>query len=322
MHEGSGQDDVGAFRRQAGELAALGQGQTPEVVDPSGEVGGGETLGFDAFAVEVGQLGFHAGEDHGGSTHADMAGGGGVGTSGPQGGFDDREHLTPEELANGGSSANEVGFGGVVGDGKSLEEPHRADGEAAAEPTVAVTADDEFGAAPAEIGDEDGAVGEFGSGADAAESEVGFGGAVEDFEGATGGVEDGGAEEVSVVGFACGGGGDDAQADGAEGLGFGMELGDDLGGALDGGAGEKAAGEGAFAEAGLHAFFEDGLDGGGEGGEADVGDEEFDGVRTDVDDAAALDRVVRRGGDGGGRGHRWGGGVRLWILRGRERRRR
>lgn len=196
-----------------------------------------------------------------------------------------------------------VGRGGVGG-AEVFEEADGAEVEAMAEVLLGVLADDDFGAAAADVEDEEGVLVEGWVGENAAEGPVGFLFAADDVDRELGGLVDGLEEVVGVARVAGGAGGDGADGESAEGTGLVREGGDGLGGAGDGFGLEGVGLVEPLSEAGLLADFQDRFDRVG----VEVGDEEFDRVGSDVDDGAALG-----GGGGQGRGGPWSGISGQWA---------
>lgn len=267
----AGDNDLGAAGADAGELAAVVEGEGGELLEEAVDLGEGG-------AAAVGFVAAGAGDTVGG---ADDGGGGGGGADGAgevavfDAAGDDGEFFVDEVL-----EAAEVGGGGRIVLEEGGVEADGAEGAGEGELEDAAIGLDDFGGASADVDDEDALAGVGPAGFDAEVDEAGLLLAGDEFDGLADDLGDAGEELLAVGGVADGGGGDGADGEDAEGPVGGDHAGEDGAEVCGGGLADGAGAEDGFAEAGDLAVLGEDLEA---TAALDVGGHHADRVAADVD---------------------------------------
>lgn len=271
----AGDDDFGAAGTDAGELAAAGEGEGGELAEEAVDLG-------ECGAAAVGVLAAGAGDAVGGG---DDGGGGGGGADGAgevavlDAAGDDGEFFVDEVL-----EAAEVGGGGGILLEEGGVEADGAEGAGEGDFEDALIGLDDFGAAAADVDDEDAFFGVGPAGFDAEVDEAGLFLAGDELDGLADGFGGALEELVAVGGVADGGGGDGADGEDAEGQVGGDHAGEDGSEEIDSGLVDGAGAEDGFAEAGDLAVFGEDLEA---AAALDVSGHHADRVAADVDGGVA-----------------------------------
>ena len=206
----------------------------------------------------------------------------------PQGGFERRDDLLFQKFPQNRAAAAQRVQPRRIARPQLLQQPDGAERVTAAKPGNGVFTDDEFRAAAAHIEDQHGQPRQFRIAGHAAKDPFGLLLPGEYLDGQSRFPADGGGQFGGIEGVARRAGADDADGRGAQFRRPGGIAGGGGGGGGDGGGEQLAGGVETGAQAGLGAGFQNRRD----PRAGHVGDEQFDGIGADVNDGAALRRVL------------------------------